>query len=427
MNRLYILGLFCWLAWSPLLSWGADNAPAPLPGWYQHSADGAVSVDLYFFWSQSCRHCQRARPDIERLAAALPWLRLHSLEVTRNRDNAMLYRRMAESLGQEAVSVPAFLFCGTMEVGYDDAGEIGRQLQRQLQQCHDGLVAGRGLPAPPAVAAPQRLLNGAGLGGFDLQRLSLPLTTVIIAGLDAFNPCAFFVLLFLLSLLVHAGGRGRMLLVGGVFVAISGLVYFALMAAWLNVFLLAGHLSWVTVAAGAVAVLMALFNIKDFLLPGRGLSLSIAPDAKPRLYQRVRGLLRAENLGAMLAGTVVLAIAANSYELLCTAGFPMLYTRLLTMERLSGAVYYLYLAFYNLIYVLPLFVIVVLFTYFLGARKLQPREGRLLKLLSGMMMLGLGLLLLFAPEQLADARAAAGIVVGALLLTLLAWWRLRRG
>ena len=121
-------------------------------------------------------------------------------------------------------------------------------------------------------------------------------------------------------------------------------------------------------------------------------------------------------------------VAANSYELLCTAGFPMLYTRLLTLEHLSTFAYYAYLALYNVIYVVPLFVIVTLFTYTLGARRMQPQEGRLLKLLSGAMMLGLGLTLLFAPERLADIKVAAGIVLGALVLTLLArWWLRRRG
>ncbi len=425
MRPTLVLLLLCGLAGVTAPAWGEVTA-AELPHWYQTDAAGGVAVDLYFFWSQSCRHCQRARPDVERLAADTPWLRLHSLEVSRNRDNAALYRRMAASLGQEAVSVPAFLFCGSMLVGYDDGGEMGRHLQRQLAQCHDALAAGRGLPPAAAAVTPRRLLADAGLGRFDLQRLSLPLTTIVIAGLDAFNPCAFFVLLFLLSLLVHAGGRGRMLLVGGVFVAISGLVYFALMAAWLNVFLLTGHLPWVTTIAGALAVVMALFNIKDFVLPGQGPSLSIAQEDKPQLYQRMRGLLRAEHLGTMLAATAVLAIAANSYELLCTAGFPMLYTRLLTLEHLSTFAYYAYLALYNVIYVVPLFVIVMLFTYTLGTRKLQLQEGRLLKLLSGAMMLGLGLTLLFAPERLADIRVAAAIVSGALVVTLVARWRLRR-
>ncbi len=413
-KRLWVALALCW----PLL---AMAAPQP---WWEPGPEGAVRVNLYFFWSHSCPHCQAARPDVAALAAELPWLQVHDLEISRHPEHAARYRELAAGLGQEAQSVPAFLYCGAMVVGYDDAAGIGRLLREQLSRCHDSLAAGAGLP-PPVLPGKAELLAQAGLAGI-AGGSSLPLITLVIAGLDAFNPCAFFVLLFLLSLLVHAGGRRRMLLVGGVFVAISGLVYFALMAAWLNVFLLVGQLQGVTMLAGALAVVMALINIKDYLRPGQGPSLSIPAAAKPGIYQRVRGLLRADSTSALLLGTVVLALAVNSYELLCTAGFPMLYTRLLTLHQLSDAEYYLYLVLYNLIYIVPLLVIVGLFTRTLGARKLQPEEGALLKLLSGSMMLGLGVVLLLMPEKLADLRVAAGLLGGALGVTLLAKFAGRR-
>jgi hypothetical protein len=116
----------------------------------------------------------------------------------------------------------------------------------------------------------------------------------------------------------------------------------------------------------------------------------------------------------MLAGTVLLALVANSDELLCTAGFPMIYTRALTLHQVEGMGYYGWLAFYNLIYILPLALIVLAFTRTLGARKLSEFEGRVLKLVSGYMMLGLGLLLLLAPQWLANATASIAVLAGAL-------------
>jgi hypothetical protein len=120
----------------------------------------------------------------------------------------------------------------------------------------------------------------------------------------------------------------------------------------------------------------------------------------------------------MLAATAVLAIAANSYELLCTAGFPMVYTRVLTLNALSSQQYYLYLALYNFIYIVPLLLIVAIFTWTLGNKKLSEREGRLLKLLSGNMMLGLGLLLFFAPQLLSNMLASILVMVVAVAITL---------
>jgi hypothetical protein len=255
------------------------------------------------------------------------------------------------------------------------------------------------------------------LGELDPQHFSLPLLTIAIAALDAFNPCAFFVLLFLLSLLVHQKNRKRMLAIGSIFVLFSGLMYFAFMAAWLSLFQLLGNLAWVTLAAGAVAVFVGAVNIKDFFAFGRGLTLSIPESRKPDIYRRARAVISAESLPVMVAATVFLAIAANFYELLCTAGFPMVYTRLLTLSGLSPAERYLFLALYNFVYVVPLALIVLAFVRTMGARKLTEREGRLLKLLSGCMMLELGALLLLAPQWLNNLAMAFGLLGVALIVT----------
>jgi hypothetical protein len=192
------------------------------------------------------------------------------------------------------------------------------------------------------------------------------------------------------------------------------------MAAWLNVFQLFGHLAWVTLAAGALAVFVGAVNVKDFFRFEQGLTLSIPESKKPDIFRRTRAILAADNLPAMLAATIVLAIAANFYELLCTAGFPMVYTRLLTLAELSPAARYGYLAAYNLIYVVPLAAIVAVFAGTLGARKLTEREGRLLKLMSGVMMLGLGALLLLAPERVSQVGIAFALMAVAVLATWIA-------
>lgn len=229
--------------------------------------------------------------------------------------------------------------------------------------------------------------------------------------MDAFNPCAFFVLLFLLSMMVHAQSRGRMAMVGGVFVFFSGAIYFLFMAAWLNLFIYLGELRVITLVAGVVAILIAAINIKDFFWFKKGFSLSISDNAKPKLFDRMRNLLRLDSLPTVLFATVVLAVIANSYELLCTAGFPMVYTRILTLRALPAETYYLYLLLYNLIYIVPLMTIVVLFTIKLGSRKLSEHEGMVLKLLSGVMMLLLGSMLITSPELLNNVMAAAALLL----------------
>ena len=201
-----------------------------------------------------------------------------------------------------------------------------------------------------------------------------------------------------------------MALVGGVFVVISGVMYFAFMSAWLNVFLVTGQLRWVTTIAGLVALTLALFSLKDYFLPDAAGSLSIPESAKPGLFARMRKLTTADAMPTVLVGTVALAVVANSYELLCTAGFPLVFTRVLTLNELPTSTYYGYLVLYNIVYVIPLLVIVGVFVWTLGSRKLSENEGRFLKLMSGAMMLGLGLLLLLKPDLLENMFAAVSIM-----------------
>jgi hypothetical protein len=140
----------------------------------------------------------------------------------------------------------------------------------------------------------------------------------------------------------------------------------------------------------------------------------IPESAKPKLFERMRGLLKAPTMPALIAGTIVLAISANAYELLCTAGFPMVYTRVLTLNKLSVFQYYQYLVLYNIVYVVPLAVIVAVITVTLGAKKLTEWQGRQLKLVSGLMMLSLGTVLIVNPALLNNALASVVMLAGVL-------------
>jgi thiol-disulfide isomerase/thioredoxin len=365
-------------------------------------------VTLHFFWGTGCQHCARARPFLADLAKQHPGLRVVSREVFNDDRNLAELMRMSRELGEEATGVPVFIVEGRMFSGFSE------QTAQELKACVTTALTATGEPEAP----PECPVGGVAIplfGQVNAASLSLPVFTVVVAALDSFNPCAFFVLFFLLSLLLHVHSRFRMALVGGIFVLFSGLVYFLFMAAWLNLFLVVGQLAAFTVVAGLIAVVIAGINIKDFFRFHEGVSLTIPEEAKPRLFARMREIVHAGSLPAMLAATVTLAVVANSYELLCTAGFPMVFTRVLTLNRLSSAGYYLYLAFYNLVYIVPLAVIVGAFVLTLGSRKLTEWQGRVLKLVSGCMMLVLGTVLLTRPQLLNNALVSLAILAASLL------------
>jgi hypothetical protein len=300
------------------------------------------------------------------------------------------------------------MFDGRAQVGFDEAATTGAQLEADLTANHDALLATL-TPALPSADADA--VDGGGdaeaialplVGTVNARTVSLPLLAVVLGGLDAFNPCALSVLLFLVSVLVGAHSRRRILLVGGTFVAATGIIYFLLMSAWLNAFLWFGELRLVTALAGAAALVAGLINAKDYAWFGRGPSLVIPQAARPSIFERMLDLSRAATLPVLLGTTILVAATTSAYEMLCTGGFPVVFTRVLTLSDLPTTAYYGYLGLYVTVYALPMIAMVAAFAITLGTRGLSIDEARRLKLLSGLLMIGVGGLLLLAPERLSD-------------------------
>jgi glutaredoxin len=347
------------------------------------AADVPVAVEV--FTRPGCPRCAEARRLLEELERESPELEVVVRDVEREPAARARLIELATRHGVDSLGLPAFRVGDGLIVGFDSAETTGARLRALL---------GRS----PKAASPRDLgedeLETRLLGRLRTSELGLPLFTVAVGLLDGFNPCAMWVLLFVLALLVNMRERLRMLLVGGTFVAVSGLVYFALMAAWLNAFLVLGSSRPLALVLGGVASGIGLLNIKDSVAPERGPSLKVAESAKPGFYRRVRRIVQADDLGAALAGAAVLALLVNLIELACTAGLPVVYTRILTLQGLSSGEYYAYLALYNVAYMLDDLAMLTIAVVTLDRFKLQERGGRRLKLVSGVVMLGLGVALL---------------------------------
>jgi thiol-disulfide isomerase/thioredoxin len=379
-------------------------------------------VILYFFEGKGCPHCAEEENFLKKLEAKYPDLEVKSYEVWYDQKNAKLFSDMADAYGAMPEGVPT-TFIGDYRplVGYH--ADTGKIIEDRVIFCiRTGCVNPIEKISKPSQKQKQistqeeQVVTLPILGKVDTSKMSLPVLTIILAGLDGFNPCAFFVLFTLLSILVFARSRKRMFIIGGTFVFFSGFIYFLFMAAWLNLFLHIGQLKIITTIAGGVALLIALINIKDFFFFKEVISLSIPEKAKPKLFERMRNLLKATSFMSMLIGAIVLAIAANAYELLCTLGFPMVFTRVLTLKDLTEFTYYFYLVVYNVIYVIPLAFIVLFFSVTLGGKKLTEWQGKVLKLISGLMMLGLGFVLLIDPSIFNNIFVVIGLLVVTLIV-----------
>jgi len=169
------------------------------------------------------------------------------------------------------------------------------------------------------------------------------------------------------------------------------------MAAWLNMFLLIGMSRASEIVLGAIALVAGLVNVKDFVAFGRGVSLSIPASAKPGIYQRMRALMNEKSLVVALGGTIVLGLLVQVVELVCTSGLPALYTRILTLRNFDPWTYYGYLLLYNVMYMVDDVMVLAVGVVTLSQHRLQEKEGRVLKLVSGLVMLGLGVYLIAFP------------------------------
>ena len=235
--------------------------------------------------------------------------------------------------------------------------------------------------------------------------LPLPVFTFLIAIIDGFNPCTIWVLTFLLVLLISvSSSRKRVFTVGFTFIIVVYIFYFLFMAAWLNVFKFIGFIDPLRITIGIIAVVAGLINCKEFFAFRKGVTLMIQEGHKNILLEKLekmKHIIKTGSMPTLIIASIVLAAFASLVELPCTFGWPLIYTSILSgMVLESGIMYYLYLALYNLIYVIPLTVIIILFGWVFKGKQITKEQMKMIKLIGGIIMIALGIVLLFNPELL---------------------------
>ena len=232
-------------------------------------------------------------------------------------------------------------------------------------------------------------------GKINLSQLTLPFLTITLATLDSFNPCAFFILIVLLSMLLYLQSRKKMLIVGTIFIFFSGLFYALFMLVLFNSFFFTKlYISVTSIIVGIVACIVGIINIKDFFYFKEGFSLSIPEDKREITFKRMRKLVKSPSLLVMIGGTIFIAISVNFFELLCTFGFPLYFTNRLALENLPTLTYYFYILLYTIFYVIPLLIILIFSVFSLGVKKLTDWQGRILKLFPGVFLFSFGIVMI---------------------------------
>jgi len=354
-------------------------------------------VTLYLFWSKACPHCAKEKVFLNSLAQKYSQLIIKDIEITASQENIEIFRQVGQKLAADTSGVPFTVVGEHYFIGFLSDETTGKQIE-QAVQC--ALADGCGDAVGDLLNTSPSVITLPLLGEIETKNFSLPVLTFVVALLDGFNPCAMWVLLFLISLLLGMKDRRRMWLLGITFIVASALVYFFFMAAWLNLFLFLGFVLWVRVLIGLVALAAGGYSLRDYWVNKSGLCKTAGSEKRQKIFARLRTITQKKQLLLALGGMILLAFAVNLIELVCSAGLPAIYTQILTLTKLPRWQYYLYLAFYIFIFMLDdLFVFFVAMTT-LRMMGIQSKYSRWSRLIGGSLMLAIGILMLFKPEWL---------------------------
>ncbi|HEY9077860.1 MAG TPA: thioredoxin family protein [Anaerolineaceae bacterium] len=400
----------------------------------------AGKIVIYMFWGDGCPHCATAKPVFENWAKSNKAIELRFYEVWYVPENQQKFKAMATAFDFEPRAVPTIFIGDHYWVGWSD--EIKKEIQDYInlcskQGCPD---AGAGVlfpaetatPAPrptqavnenPAVNPSNHKISVPLLGLIDLDKQSLLISTILIAIVDGVNPCSVWVLTMLLALVLHTGSRKKIIVIGLVFLTVTALVYALFIAGLFSFLSFINYVTWIQVVVALVALFFGLVNIKDYFWYKEGISFTIADDKKPGIFRSMRRVVDAgDSFWGLIGATIVLSGGVSLVEFSCTAGFPILWTNLLTANGVTILTFLVLLLVYMLIYQLDEMIIFFSAVFTLKASRLEEKQGRILKLIGGVLMLTLSVVMLVNPalmNTLSSSLVIFAIAFGVVLLVLL--------
>lgn len=444
---------FVFILLSPLGVSAAVGAPSAQPLSVVQQSDNEVVI--YFFWGDGCPHCAKAKPILEGLATQYPSVKLYEFEIYYNEDNQKLFSDMGAAYGIEPRYVPTIFIGDTVWEGFADefAQEFTSKVETCLtESCEDKgalVIAGKGFipfgatdpvesATPTAVptekgteATPDNdPANNPGddpdrtnlplFGEVDFSKMGLFLSTALIAFVDGFNPCSLWVMSMLLAITLHTGSRKKVLVIGLVFLTVTAAIYALFIAGLFTVLKIVSFVGWIQVVVALVALFFGIVNIKDYFFYKEGVSFTISDDKKPGIYQRIRKVMDAgDSWWGLIGGTIVLAAGVSLVEFSCTAGFPVLWTNLISAQQATAITFVLLLLLYMIIYQLDELGIFLVAVFTLKSSRIEEKHGRILKLIGGVLMLTLAIVMLVKPELMSDIEKSLIVFGIAFAITLL--------
>lgn len=372
------------------------------------SISAKEKVNLYLFHSETCMHCQAEIEYLKELEKEYDNLKIHLYEVDSHKDNAEKMIKVKEKLNIDSPNVPFTVIGNYYYIGFSDG--IGDGIKELVEKYSNEPETNMVKPILEDKEIPNiEMLNGEiktiNVFGKDINpaKLSLPVLSIILGTIDGFNPCAMWVLIFLISMLFNMKDRKKMWLLGIAFLVTSAVVYMLFMFAWLGVTTqLLTKVSWFKILIALVALTGAFINLKSFYKSIKTGSGCEVVDNKKRknIMTKIKKITTEKSFILALIGVMILAASVNVIELACSAGIPVLFTNILALNELSKLQTTLYIDLYIIFFLIDDIIIFVIAMLTLNIKAISTRYTKYSHLIGGILMLIIGLLMLFKPSWL---------------------------
>ncbi len=351
-------------------------------------------LEVHFFYLPGCSHCHEQEPFNDKLANEYPSIHFIYHDAMKPEESALLAEMLA-SVGEKGnPEFPVTIFGGQAFMGWESEETTGKAIETALQQCLAGDCPQTGSETPDdEVALPI-------IGKIRLLDYSLPALAVVLGLVDGFNPCAMWVLAYLISLIMTLGDRRKIWLLVGSFVFASGVLYFLFMTAWLNAFLLIGYFRPMTIIIGSVALGAGIVNIREFVRTKGAIACEVGDaESRKNTMSRMQKVVFSPLTLGTIAGIVGLAFVVNSIEFVCSSALPAIFAHVLSLSDLSTLQYYAYILLYVFFFMLDDLIIFGAAALAMTS-SLGDRYAKYCRPVGGAILILLGALLLFAPHLL---------------------------
>lgn len=373
-------------------------------------------VNIYLFHSYTCKHCKEEIKLLDELEKEYDNIKVYKYEVNEN-GNGELLKNISEIMGSKVTGTPYTIIGNKVFSGYDYENSKGRfkgAIEYYSKYGYEDKVGEyiSSIPLPSYEVkdtdpdVDEYISNYISykvklplIGEVKLKNLTLPLVTVVIGLADGFNPCAMWVLLFLISMLIGMKDKKRMWILGSTFLLISALIYLIFMMSWLNLANLLISVVWVRVIIAIVSLVGGIINLRGYIKHRKVSGCDVVDDKKRnKIITRIKKFTTEKNFWLAILGVIVLAISVNVVELACSAGLPVMFIEILSLNNLTAIEEIIYIVLYMLFFLLDDFVVFVIAMTTLSLTGVSSKYGNLSKLIGGILMLLIGLLLMFKPE-----------------------------